>query len=372
MNKNQGIGKLFGVVLVVGGFLCWGAGFAFPQTPKGFADWKPKSLTLLVQSVGGTGHATGTAVASAITDATGVKVAPIPSSKALERTELLRSKKANIFMDNSASTTQRWYGTLELNRDEFGPQKIRALWVCGPQTAGYLTQKDSGIKKVADIKGKRITECPGYDSFNQYLWALVAFANLTLKDVEITKFPNYAGAGKSISQRKADVTWQTTTAAGSYEAASSPGGIYWIPLPPEDKAGWARLQKVCPFFFPAKAKSGAGISAENPVDIMRYTFVFTSYPWLNEKMAYWFTKEMHLLYDQYKGKHKYLASWTIDECLNVGAGVIPFHPGSIVYFKEIGRWTPELEKWQQERLAQEKQRIADWKGEHPKWKSIPE
>jgi TRAP transporter TAXI family solute receptor len=370
--KTQHWAKVLVMIFLVGGFLFWTSGLASAQTAKKSSEWKPQALTLLVHSVGGTGHASGTAVASAITDATGVKVSPIPSSKSLERTSILRSKKADIFHDVGASVHDRWYGVMELDSDGYGPQKIRALWVCGPLPIGAMTQKESGIKKVSDIKGKKIAQVPGYDMYNRYLWGVLAFADLTLKDVQIAKFPNYGMAGKSIPQRKADVSAQSTTSAAAYEAAASPGGLHWIPLPVENKAGWARLQEVCPFFFPYKATSGAGIAKENPLETMKQSYVFTAYPWLDDKIAYWFTKQLHVLYDKYKGMNKYMETWTLEESLALGAGVIPFHPGAIKYFKEIGRWTPEHEKWQQERLKKEKQLLADWKAKHPNWKSIPE
>jgi len=193
--------------------ICWTFGGALAQSSKQSSEWKPEKVTLLVQSVGGTGHASGTAVASAITDATGVKVSPIPSSKALERTTILRSRKVDIFHDNAASTTDRWYGQMEINNDGFGPQKIRALWVCGGLPNGSMTQKNSGIKKAADIKGRTVAQVPGYDTYNRYVWAVLAFANLTLKDVKVAKFPSYGAAGKSIPQRKAEVAAQSVTSS---------------------------------------------------------------------------------------------------------------------------------------------------------------
>jgi TRAP-type uncharacterized transport system substrate-binding protein len=139
--KTQNWAKVLVMIFVMGGLLCGVSGLALAQTAKKSAEWKPQALTLLVHSVGGTGHASGTAVASAITDATGVKVSPIPSSKSLERTSVLRSKKADIFHDVGASVHDRWYGVMELDSDGYGPQKIRALWVCGPLPIGAMTQK---------------------------------------------------------------------------------------------------------------------------------------------------------------------------------------------------------------------------------------
>ncbi|MDD5704249.1 MAG: hypothetical protein PHU23_19620, partial [Dehalococcoidales bacterium] len=51
----------------------------------------------------------------------------------------------------------------------------------------------------------------------------------------------------------------------------------------------------------------------------------------------------------------------IDNVLDI-VGKLPyaFHPGSIRYFKEIGKWTPELETWTNKVLEREDKLIKAW------------
>ena len=74
---------------------------------------------------------------------------------------------------------------------------------------------------------------------------------------------------------------------------------------------------------------------------------------MDEDTAYYITKYLHETYPIYAKKHKSLRlDWTIDKNLAVfDDDVVPFHKGSVRYFKEIGRWTPEREKKNEERIA---------------------
>ena len=76
-----------------------------------------------------------------------------------------------------------------------------------------------------------------------------------------------------------------------------------------------------------------------------------TYDWAEEKLLYWLAKQIHLQYDAYKDTHPFLQEWTIEHALNSDLWTCPWHEGSINYFKDIGRWTPEMESKQQELLT---------------------
>ena len=95
--------------------------------------------------------------------------------------------------------------------------------------------------------------------------------------------------------------------------------------------------------------------------MIQYACGLASYDWLSDEIAYTVTKAVHGGYDIFKDKHQELKEWTLDQALKTDGITIPYHPGSIKYFKEIGKWTPEHEKWQAKMLKEQKERIDGFK-----------
>ena len=52
--------------------------------------------------------------------------------------------------------------------------------------------------------------------------------------------------------------------------------------------------------------------------------------------------------------------WHIDETLSLPLGWAPWHKGAIKYFKEIGKWTKEMQKVQDRLLATDKKHKEVW------------
>ena len=53
-----------------------------------------------------------------------------------------------------------------------------------------------------------------------------------------------------------------------------------------------------------------------------------------------------------------LKKWTLKGATTDLPATMPYHPGSIKYFKDVGAWSPEAAAWQSKMLEQEKQRMA--------------
>jgi TRAP-type uncharacterized transport system substrate-binding protein len=91
-----------------------------------------------------------------------------------------------------------------------------------------------------------------------------------------------------------------------------------------------------------------GITMDGPVEtLMSHTTLFGSKDLPND-IAYTITKTMVEHEKEYKAASH-------DQSVNIGAFVptIPFHPGSVKAFKELGLWTDEIEEAQQALLSEE-------------------
>jgi hypothetical protein len=108
----------------------------------------------------------------------------------------------------------------------------------------------------------------------------------------------------------------------------------------KDKAGWARMNKVAPFFFPFMGTEGAELSPDKPVESATYPYpVLMTYASQDANLVYAMTRAMVDTFDLYKGAAPGNSGWDVKR--QNFAWVIPYHDGAIRYWKETGAWKPE-------------------------------
>ncbi len=334
---------------------------SFSEIPAAPPSFPPFLVMASYESGAGT-YPLGVGITNAIEKRLGIKARIIPTMTDAGKALLLRSKEAHYTLIGGGTA---WFiagGKIEFDSPEWGPQPLRILWGGGTVAIGFMTRASSGIKTITDLKGKRIAYMPGVHGPNNYNEAYLAFAGLTWDDVKKVSVSSYGASHKALKEKAVDATSSSVIAPGAKEMEASPHGIYWLPVPFENKEGWARLEKTAPYFFPDIATRGVGISKEKPLEVAYYGTFILSYSWLDNDLAYAITKAIDEGYDIYKNVHPQLIEWTFGGFLKyLPKAFMPLHPGAIKYLKEGGKWTPELEQWQSKQLAAETQRVKAWK-----------
>lgn len=331
-------------------------------------DWKPPKLISLASiSIRSTGFAAGTGIASAITEKTGVNFRIEPAPTSIDRRERVESGMVEFAISAGGHAYPMQTGLADFNIKGWGPRPVRTVWSGGYMYAGYMTRGDSGIKTIADLKGKRLTAYPGYPGMNTNMEALLAYAGLTWDDVKKTPVGGFAPGMAAVIEGSADVAFAPSSSKSAIELAASPHGIHWLPMPASETERWTTYRNMWGCWQPGTAYYGGGISKENPVEIMRWTNNITTDVSQDEKLSYWMTKQIAENYNAFKDRHSYLKSWTLEQALDTDAWLVPYHEGSVRYFKEIGKWTPDQEARQQELLQDQKDRRKAWEEAHPGW-----
>lgn len=120
------------------------------------------------------------------------------------------------------------------------------------------------------------------------------------------RFPQHEHAAiatwKGIVNNEADIASSSTISGQSKEADDSPRGILWLPLPADDKAGWARVHKKASYFVPMKATCGSGgLSPGNPLAMPGYAYpIFMTYADRPADTIHAIAKAKIATYDGYK------------------------------------------------------------------------
>jgi len=219
---------------------------------------------------------------------------------------------------------------------------------------------DAGVKTMADLKGKRVTWIVGSPALNHNIASGLAFAGLTWDDVVKVETPGFTAAWQAIINNQADASFSSTVSGTVKKLEASPRGLYWIPMPHSDKAGWARVKKIAPYTSPHMATIGAGISKEHPQEGAAYPYpVLITTDKGDPDLVYNLVKALDIYYDDYKDAVAGINGWALSK--QVFDWATPFHEAAVKYFKEKGVWTDAYQKHNDALIKRQDILAATWK-----------
>jgi TRAP transporter TAXI family solute receptor len=304
----------------------------------------PETLTWTAYDVGSGGYNQAVAIGNALKNKLQVNLRVLPGKNDISRTVPLRDGKVPFSANGVGGSYLAQEGVYEFGARDWGPQPVRSLLLNNSDALlTIVTAKDAEIVNAADLKGKRVAWVVGAPSLNQNITALLAFANLTWNDVKKVEFGGFGQAMDGIINNQVDAAFSSTISGNAYKIASSPRGIRYPKFAHGDKEGWARVNKIAPFFVPAFGTEGADLSAEKKAEAATYPYpvLMTMAP-TDTDLVYNMTKAMVELFDEYKAGAPGNNGWDIKR--QIFAWAIPMHEGAIKYFKEKGLWTAEHQK----------------------------
>ena len=311
------------------------------QQPKEETFKLPKTITWTAYDVGGTGYIHSTAIANAFKQKYGVTMRVIPAGTDVARIAPLLQGTVDFCATGSGSWLA-FEGLEEFSAVEYGPQDLRMVWNCVPDTGMVMaTAADANIETPADARGKRVAYVIGNASTNREMEAFLAFGGLTWDDCTVVEFPSYSASLEGLVNNTVDAAAATSDGAKLYELESSSRGYHIAEFPFDDTEAWARLQAICPFLVPAKGTAGpGGCTPETPKSISRFpTPNLVTYASQNEEYVYQLCKMINESFDLYKDAHASTPGWDINRLEKQWA--VPFHDGAVRYLKEVGVWTEE-------------------------------
>ncbi|MBR1231102.1 TAXI family TRAP transporter solute-binding subunit [Bradyrhizobium sp. AUGA SZCCT0182] len=302
----------------------------------------PPTMTFTAYDTGTAGFNIAVAVGKMMKDKYGTDLRVLPAGNDVARLAPLRAGRAmSSAMGSGTYFAQE--GVFEFGAKEWGPQALQLVLSSVDCNAGSLgVARDTGVKEVKDLRGKRVGFVVGSPALNQNALAILAFGDLKQSDVKAVEFSSYGAMWKGLINNDVDAAFATTITAPAKEAETSPRGIVWPPLPHSDKAGWERVKKVGSFFFPHVATCGAGITKEKPIELGNYPYpIFVVYGSQPADQVYAVTKAMITGYDLYKDAAAGAAGLAADRQTKNWA--VPLHPGAVKAMKEAGQWSDDQE-----------------------------
>jgi uncharacterized protein len=216
------------------------------------------------------------------------------------------------------------------------PVPVRTLMVMYPNRMHVVTIEGSGITKMADLKGKRVSTGSGGSATEVMAFRVIEAAGLDKdKDMKRERL-GVAESTAALKDRKIDAYFWVgglPTAAVS-DLANSPG----VKIKMVDHADLVGKmnQKYGQLYVQDRIpkETYKGMDADNRQATVMNLLVANQN--MDEKTAYNIVKAVFEHRDELIRVHKEAENFKLENQKTAAAGGIPWHPGALRYFKEKG------------------------------------
>lgn len=311
------------VFIVVAAFALGVALFSAPASAQKF------DLKLMTGPMGGSWYPLGGAISDAIQkEVPGVTVAVAPGG-GVANVEAIEFGKCDIGFSNSSSGVDGVYGRPPFKQKM---QKMRQLANLYPQYFQIVVLEGSGIKSVADLKGKAIS--PGPKGFTGEFAArqTLEIYGLSYKDMSKVHFVGYNDAVALMKDGHCDAwLFCTTIPASSVMDLASARKIRLLNLP-DDKI--KDVQKLNAGYIRRTIPKGTYQGVDYDVHGFGFFTHLIISAKLPDELVYKMTKTLVKNLPRFADVVKDMKGVTAkDLAMDIG---IPFHSGALKYYKEIG------------------------------------
>ena len=284
-------------------------------------------------------YAAGAALATVMVQKTGVKFRVAPFAGSSTYLPLINNGQVAFGMVNAAEASFAYSGT-ELFKGHKNPN-LREVAVAFPQDSGYAVRMNSPIKTIADLKGKKVPV--GYVSgriFHYIADANLATAGLSEKDLNGLPVPGFVQGVNAFMNGRADAAYIPLNAAIGREAmATIPGGWRYLSLGNAPGIA-AKMQSVIPS-RPHAVRPGPnaiGVT-EDPTFLFSIDFTVVAGKDVPDDVVY---KMVSTMYRNKPELVKMLSAFKDFDPPHMAQSLpVPYHPGAIKFYKEVGLWPPK-------------------------------
>jgi TRAP transporter TAXI family solute receptor len=251
----------------------------------------------------------------------------------------LKAAKIDYAITNSGASYDGRYGIKPFE----GSTQVTLIAQGQSSYRFILVRRDEHIKSLEDINGKIIIgRRPALPEMNAISTALINTAKLD--DVNIVSTKN---TKESLRHIKSGTVAGTIIPGG----ARVPAVVQLFrdglvdPLYIPDNIIKIMQRDLPPYMYTQTFPAGHFDGQEKDLTVFGLNTYLVAGPHVNEDQVYLITKTLFEHKTEFSSFHNAAKQWTIQNTLTDPK--IPYHPGSIRYFKEKGLWNEDLEDIQQ-------------------------
>jgi len=343
LDRCRSFGTRAAVAVAIGVASC---GYAWAQDV-------PKVMNLSTHGVGSLLNAMGIGLAKVIGAHLNTQVKVMPTSGPTEWLPQMATGEVHMGVLNN-------YDAMHGRRADGGYEKalrgkgapIMLLTSGTRNWLGLITSADSGIKSCADLKGKRVvSRWSGSAGVTAQGSAIMANCGLGASDYKQVVVAGGPDKGvQAVIDGSADAAASAAVGMGIVAELDARKGARFVSLEPSPGA-WAKFQQ----FFPAASKkldpAKGRVGVREPIYVAEYPFYLVASESLSQEAAYRIVKVLWEQNAELFPIHARLRAWVKENYVDEGA-TVPYHPGAVKFYKEVGAWPAKMDQVQAKLLAQ--------------------
>jgi len=218
-----------------------------------------------------------------------------------------------------------------------------------PLRSSLIVRKDSPIKTIGDVKGKRVTgEYPAQLAVWYNVFGALSNGGLTWNDVKVVPVPAVNEGVDALIQGRADVTTHAIGTAKVKEADAAVG-IRYIPLDCS-KQGEARIKKAVPGYYLSVVKAGSSTGIVEDTCTYTYDIYLVGHKALPDPVVRNVLQAIWVNVDKLPQFHPGFGEWTKARAVDAEV-TLPYHPATLRYYKDNGAWPAKMDEAQKRLLA---------------------
>jgi uncharacterized protein len=272
-------------------------------------------------------HTTGSAIAKVLKEKAGLNVLVQPTAGETTLIPMVGSAEADLGIANIAEVVNASRGSAGVTKQP----DLRLIGSVHPLRVAYFVRKDSGLKSIADLKGKRVTV--GYSAMRTLdvlagaIFAAGGFAHGDLKPVLV---PNVVRGADDFTGGTADSFMFAFGGPKVREVDATVGGIQALEIP---EAGMEAARKIFPYGYLSEAEPGpAFIGVPQKMKVYTYDNMLFTNASVKDEAVYKIIETLE------KNKPDLVA---VQPALRDFSAAslhkqydIPYHEGALRYFKD--------------------------------------
>jgi uncharacterized protein len=295
-----------------------------------FAQAK-RRISIATGGMGGVYFVIGGGMASILTKYAGVEATAEVTSASVDNCKLLGAKKTDMGLVIADTGYDAYKGEGNFKGK---PAPLRVLTVVYPHMNHIVTLEGKGIKKVSDLKGKRVsTGAPGSGTEVVAFRILEAGGISHEKDIKKDRL-GASESGGALKDGKIDAYfWSGGVPTSSVLDVSASPGVKMILIPHDDLVEKMNA-KYGPIYYKTVIPKNVYTGVEIDTPVSGVGNLLMCHQDMDEQLAYTVVKTIFDYVNDLIAIHKEAANITLKN--GASSTFVPYHKGAARFFKEKG------------------------------------
>lgn len=287
-------------------------------------------ITVATGPTSGLYYPIGGAFSNVIKNKLGYKSSAQSTGASVENINLILEAKADLAITMADSIAQA-YGAFGAFEGKEAKTNLRALMGLYPNYVQLVTIDKSGITKFEDLKGKRVGVGAPNSGVELNARMMYEAHGMTYEDSKV----DYLNYGEAIDQMKNGMIDAAFVTSGIPNATIMElGTTNKIVIVPIEGEGAKGLMEKYPFFVQQVIPKDV-YNTDTDINTVSVSNILIVREELSEEVVYEITKGIFENIEDIKAAHNTAKEHLSLENSQIGVD-IPFHPGALKYYKEVG------------------------------------